>query len=130
MNDMSARIIADARSRGARFTTAEFARMCELGAFDDMKVELVDGELERLIKPFANHAHWQALVIGRLWTTLGPDASSRIVGEAGVDMGDATVLGCDAALLHAPAPLRWLEPSEVLLVCAVPRVGIYVDDLG
>lgn len=126
MNDMSSRIAADAGGRGARFTTAEFARMCELGAFDDMKVELVDGELERLIKPFANHAHWQALVLIRLASLCSHE---RLVGEAGIDMGDATVLGCDAALLYGPAPLRWLRPDEVLLVIEVSGTTL-ARDLG
>ena len=36
------------RQAKARFTIAEFVRMGESGAFDDMKIELVYGELERM----------------------------------------------------------------------------------
>jgi Uma2 family endonuclease len=32
----------------ARFTTREFVQMIDAGAFADMKVELVRGELERM----------------------------------------------------------------------------------
>ena len=46
----------------ARFTTAEFLHMAEAGAFDDMKVELVEGELERMNPPQTGHAGRRARV--------------------------------------------------------------------
>ncbi|HEX8389786.1 MAG TPA: Uma2 family endonuclease [Sphingomonas sp.] len=125
MNDMSARIIADVRSRGARFTTAEFARMCELGAFDDMEVELIDGELQRLILPMNPHASRQAMVVVRL-AQVRPLELVR--GEIGIDLGDDTVLGCDAALLRAPLlENRWPRPDELSLVVEVSETTLGRD---
>ena len=83
----------------ARFTTAEFLRMGESGAFDDMKVELVEGELVRMNPPMSAHAARQAKIAIRLSRLF---AESRIMGEVGVDLGNDTVVGCDVAVLREP----------------------------
>lgn len=46
----------EAEAGPARFTTAEFLCMAEAGAFDDMNVELVDGELSRMTPPMNDHS--------------------------------------------------------------------------
>lgn len=128
MNDMSTKFVADTGRRGARFTTAEFARMCKLGAFDDMKVELVDGELQRLILPMNMHASRQAMIVGRLWTALGSERQGLVRGEIGIDLGGDTVLGCDAALLRASfTEHRWPRPNELLLVIEVSETTLGRD---
>jgi Uma2 family endonuclease len=55
MNSSARSLCLDQKAK-ARFTTAEFLRMGESGAFDDIKVELVDGELERMNPPQTAHA--------------------------------------------------------------------------
>jgi Uma2 family endonuclease len=103
----------------ARITTAEFERMCRADIFGDAKIELIDGELQRMMSPMAQHAGRQASVIGKLYAMLGEDAA-RLMGESGIDLGDDTVVGCDAALLSAPMQEhRWLRPEEVVLVIEV-----------
>lgn len=101
----------------ARFTTAEFLRMCEAGAFDDMKVELVNGELERVPPPGNEHGRRQMMVGIRLSRVI---AEELLRGEVGIDLGHDTLLGCDAAILVAPV---WgngvLQPSEVTLAIEV-----------
>jgi Uma2 family endonuclease len=116
-----ARPVADHR---ARFTAAEFRHMALLGAFDDMKVELIDGELERMNPPMGGHATRQAMIIAQLWPVVG----ERLVGEVGIDLGNDSVVGCDAAVLHRPmAEQRMLEPAEVLLVIEVAETTIGRD---
>ncbi len=128
MNDMSSRIVADVGNRRAHFTTAEFARMCGLGAFDDMKVELVDGELERLNKPMDMHASRQAMIVGMLWAALDAGRQALIRAEIGIDMGGDTVLACDAALLRMPlGENRWPRPDELLLVIEVSETTLGRD---
>lgn len=103
----------------ARITAAEFERMCRADVFGDAKIELVDGELQRMMSPMAPHAGRQASAIGRLYAALGGGAA-RLLGEAGIDLGNDTVVGCDVALLCAPMrEHRWLRPEEVLLVIEV-----------
>ena len=128
MNDMSTKIVAETTGRGARFTTAEFERMCKLGTFDDMTVELVDGGLERLNKPMDMHASRQAMIVGMLWAALGVERQGLIRAEIGIDMGGDTVLACDAALLRAPlSENRWPRPDELLLVIEVSETTLGRD---
>jgi Uma2 family endonuclease len=103
----------------AHITTAEFERMCRADVFGDAKIELVDGELQRMMSPMAQHAGRQARIIGALYAALGPE-SPRLMGETGIDLGNDTVVGCDVALLVEPvSEHRWLQPQEVLLVIEV-----------
>ncbi len=121
----SAVILRTDQQATARFTTAEFLRMGESGAFDDMKVELVDGELVRMNSPMFAHASRQAKIAIRLSRLF---AESRIVGEVGVDLGNDTVLGCDVAvLLETPGENRLLVASDFLLVIEVAETSAARD---
>ena len=91
--------------------------MDEAGAFDDMKVELVEGELERMDRPKSNHAGRQALIMVRL-SKVVPE--NRLMGDVGIDLRNDTVLGCDLAMLRQPVPEnRLLRPDDVQLVVEV-----------
>jgi Uma2 family endonuclease len=120
MNEMTRVLAPSVANYRARFTTAEFQHMCKLGAFGDMKVELVDGEIERLNLPKNDHARLQSLLMFELLRVLGRDALDRVRGEVGIDLGDDTVLGGDATLFrHAVADPDWLRPEHILLVMEV-----------
>ena len=102
---------------GVRFTTAEFLRMGECGAFDDMKVELVAGRLERSDLPMHRHAALHAKIMIRLGQI---NVGARLLGAIGIDLGDDTVLECDVAVLrYAVAEDRWLRPDDVQLVVEI-----------
>ena len=121
----SAVILRTDRQTGARFTTAEFLRMGESGAFEDMKVELVDGELERMNPPQTAHAAHQAKIAIRL-SRLLPEA--RIMGEVGVNLGNDTVLGCDVAVLREPVEgNRVLVADDILLIIEVAETSVARD---
>jgi len=123
MNQMAA--VVPATGFRARFTTAEFLRMCEAGAFDDIKVELIDGELERMPPPQNEHGRRQASVVIRL-ARVAEEALLR--GEVGIDLGDDTVVGCDAAILRAPvAGNRILQADEVTLAVEVAETTLARD---
>ncbi len=112
-------------SNSARFTTAEFLRMCEVGAFDDIKVELVDGELERMPPPGNEHGRRQMMVGIRLSRVIDEEL---LRGEVGIDLGNDTVLGCDAAILAAPVSgNRVLQPGEVTLAVEVAETTMWRD---
>ena len=130
MNEMTRVVAAPAESYKARFTTAEFMHMCEVGAFEDVKVELVDGEIERLNLPQNVHARLQALVMAELWRVVGRDAIDRVRGEIGVDLGNNTVLGADATLFsRAITKPGWLHPEDVQLLVEI-SVSTLGRDLG
>lgn len=124
MNEMT-RIAAAPESFKARFTTAEFLRMCDSDAFEDWKVELIDGELERMPPPNRMHSFMQTTIVGKLLALLGPE---RVCVEIGVDLGHDTVVGADVALLHVPmAEARWLRADEVVLAVEVAETTVTRD---
>lgn len=82
----------------ARFTTAEFWRMAAADAFGDIKLELVEGELHRMPPPGNTHGRLQATLVTAL-ASLFPEPLVR--AEIGVDLGNDTLVGCDAAVLKA-----------------------------
>lgn len=102
----------------ARFTTAEFARMCEVDAFGDMNVELIEGVLHRFPLPINRHGALQARLIFGLVETAG---KARLLGRVGIDLGNATVVACDVAVLHEAntSEDHWLLPGEVQLVVEI-----------
>ena len=103
----------------ARFSSAEFLRMVENGAFEGMKVELIDGELERMNPPMGGHAKAQSDVLIELASVV---SKHRLRGEVGIILNDATVVACDATLLRGPvAENRFLTPHDVLLIVEIAQ---------
>lgn len=124
MNKPLARLYA-APDGHARFTTAEFLRMCDSGAFDDMKVELVKGELQRMPPPGNRHGARQAKVLIRLGAAVPIE---RLRGEVAIDLGDNTLLGCDSVVLRVPVKdKRRLVPADVLLAVEVAETSVARD---
>jgi Uma2 family endonuclease len=113
------------RQATARFTTTEFLRMGESGAFYGMKIELVSGELERIDVPLAEHAARQAQIGIRL-SRLLPE--TRILGGVGIDLGNDTVLSCDVAVLREPVEGNHLLVADAfLLVIEVAETSVARD---
>jgi len=113
----------------ARFTAAEFLRMAELGAFNDMKVELDHGELVRMNPPHGAHASMQARVIVELVRAAG-GSGLIIMGEVGVDLGEDTIRAFDAALVESGAELNCLLRVEDIRVGIEIAVASIDYDLG
>ncbi|GAA3260486.1 Uma2 family endonuclease [Sphingomonas yabuuchiae] len=115
MNQL-ARLSSDTR---ARFTAPEFLHMVESGAFEGMKVELIDGELERMNPPMNGHSAAQANVVFYLAQKLG---LAVVRAETGLVLNDSTVVACDAALLRQPlVENRFLTPYDVQLVIEIAQ---------
>lgn len=125
MNEMT-RLVAAPESFKARFTTAEFERMCESDVFEDWKIELVDGELERMPPPQLRHSALQSVIFLKLAAACGAD---RVLIEIGIDLGGNTVLGFDVVVLRAPvtAGRGWLRPEDVLLAVEVSETTLSRD---
>ena len=93
--------------------------------FDDLKVELVDGELQFMQSPKNHHAMRQAQVVIRLAQVLG---EARVRGEAGIPLTDSTALTCDAAVLNAGVDLdRRFRPDDFTLVVEIAETTIRRD---
>lgn len=125
MNEMTRIAAAPAEGFKARFTAQEFLRMCDAGAFEDWKVELIDGELERMQLPQNNHAMRQVQVVFALAQVLGVD---RIRGEAGIDLGNDTLVSADAAVLRGTVDgNRRFVPDDLALVVEIAETTLRRD---
>lgn len=113
----------------ARFSKAEFIAMCESGAFDDMKIELVRGELERVNFPMSRHTALQSAVLLKLSAAVQGTGLFALT-ETGIDLSDDTQRTCDASVAFALPDLnRHFEPSELLLAVEV-AVSTLDRDMG
>lgn len=111
----------------ARFSAVEFAGMAASGAFADMTVELIDGELQRMNPPMSDHGARQASVTGKLWTVFERRAET-VLGETGIRLADDTVVACDVAVLRAPIDEnRLLVPTDLLMVVEIAETTLDRD---
>lgn len=118
--------VEDQASAPARFTAGEFLRMAELGAFEDMKVELDHGEILRMNPPYAPHGTLVARVIGAL-SEAARGSDLTVSGEAGILMGGDTVLAFDAALVRGTIPDGRFAPHQLSLIVDVSDTSIERD---
>ncbi len=129
MNEMARIVPLRAESQKARITTAQFLRMCDAGVFDDddWKIELVEGELERMPPPQGVHSLLQGAIYAKLLQVFGAE---RTRVEIGIALTDGTVFGCDVAVMQAPLSQdRWPRAEEVLLAVEVSQTTL-ARDLG
>lgn len=99
------------------FSADEFWRMAELGAFEDMWVELVEGELQRMPPPGTTHGTLQMAVIAELLRIVPRD---RLFAEVAIRIGERTVIGSDAAVVRRAADADGpVAPDDLLLVVEV-----------
>lgn len=120
------RIIAVPESYKARITTAEFLRMCDTDVFDDdRKIELIDGELDRMPPPNRRQSFLQTSILGKLPALFGPE---RACLEIGIDFGHDMLVAADLALMHAPmVEARRLRADEVSLAVEVAETTVTRD---
>lgn len=127
MNQMTRIVAARGESQKARITTAQFLRMCDAGVFDDdeWKIELVEGELERMPPPGNGHGLVQSVVLAQLYTVFD---AGLVRAEQGVVLVDDTVVGGDALVLRKPVTRSgMLTGSDVLLVVEVAESTLRRD---
>jgi Uma2 family endonuclease len=127
VNQYAPVIAAEPTSFRARFSADEFAAMLAIGAFDDMRVELIDGELDRM--PPANNGH--SLLHGRVYARLlAAVTEDRLRLEVAVRLTGDVMVGSDVVVLREPVTEnRPLAPAEVVLVVEVADATI-ARDLG
>jgi Uma2 family endonuclease len=109
-----------------RFTTADFQRMIEAGAFEDMWVELIDGELERMPPPGRPHGRGQMGLVVRLLDLFG---EARVLANVGVDLGSDTVVGPDIMVLKAKGDDSILVTADELLLVVEVAFSSHDRDL-
>jgi Uma2 family endonuclease len=107
------------------FTADEFLRMLRLGAFDEMKVELVDGRIVRMNPAHSRHGEITGQIVGLLFAILGP---RRIFIDTVLQLGGATVRAFDVAVLREGCePGEVLAPDNILLGIEVADSSLEID---
>lgn len=127
MNEMTRIVAAPAESEKARVTTAQFLRMCDAGVFDDdeWKIELVEGELERMPPPGNRHGLLQSSVLSQLFMLF---EAKLIRAEQGIVLVDDTVVGGDTVVLKRPVTRTgMLTADDILLVVEVAETTLRRD---
>ena len=114
-------------ARRARFTTSEFLHMVASDAFGDMKVELIEGELDRMPPPGTTHGRHQMAVIARLLRTV---PERLLFAEVGIDLGGDTIVACDAAVLKEPFDGQGMIPADQVVLVVEVAVSSGDRDLG
>ena len=115
---------ADQGSTRARFSAAEFVHVFQAAQALDIRLELIDGELERMTPPMGAHSHRQTGVIAAMLPIVG----RRAMVEAAIDLGEDTILVCDVVVLRAPmAEHRFLRPGEVTLAVEIAETTLDRD---
>jgi Uma2 family endonuclease len=100
--------------------------MADLGAFDEMKVELDHGEIVRLNPPFAPHGAAVAQIIVALSRAI-QGSGLTLTGEAAIRLSGETVYAFDAALIRGIAPLGEYEPHQLTLLVEVADTSLNRD---
>lgn len=130
MNDMSTKIVAETASRPARFTANEFEQILRAGLDLDIKLELAQGELERMSPPSNEHSAGQTLVTYHLMSLLGVVSVRLLRIELALRLDADTVRVPDLTLLRTPTDLTGTLPGELAeLVIEIAEKSL-AKDLG
>ena len=111
------------------FTAEDFLHMLELGAFEDMRVELVGGVIEKMMP--ADWSHGEAtLAVGASLLAIAKAAGARGGTDVVIRIDDTTVRAFDIAVVRpGVAPVKVLTGDQVLLAVEVADTT-HSRDLG
>jgi Uma2 family endonuclease len=110
------------------FTAAEYLRMVATGGFGDARVELVEGELVKMMPSLLAHGEANALVAARVYPLF--EATARIATDLMISVSPTTIRAADLAVVARTAPRdRPVEASDILLLVEV-AASTLAEDLG
>lgn len=128
MNEQ-ARIVAHRVDTPVGFTARDFLRMMELGAFEDMRAELVGGVIEKMMPAFMSHGECNATLIGKLIEAYR-GAAWRFATDLVIGVDDSTVRAVDIAVVVPDMPDREAaEGRQVILAVEIADTTL-ARDLG
>lgn len=119
--------IKAAASASSAFNSDDFHRMMDLGAFEDIRVELVRGKLEKMAPADTGHGFANASVLLRLASAL-TDAEKRVAIDVAVKIDEETVRAPDIIMLHQPwAGERRMHASALELAIEISDTTLGKD---
>ena len=109
------------------FTAGEYLRMLDLGAFEDMTVELVGGYLQRMTPANFDHSAIHASVIAELGGAVR-ETGLRLAADLAVQIDAFTVRGIDVAIvLPDRTSKRPIDGGDVMLAVEVADATLARD---
>ncbi|MBO9714829.1 Uma2 family endonuclease [Sphingomonas sp.] len=112
------------------FTADDFLRMMDRGAFEDMRAELVQGEIEKMMPSHWGHGELLIRLGGLLGTQLR-SAGAPVGGDVVIRIDDTTVRAADISVLHpGTVPDRVLIGAQVLLAIEIADTTLDRDMSG
>lgn len=111
------------------FTAREYLRMHDAGAFNDMNVELVRGELRKMMSGGFAHGALNARLIAKLITAYS--ATDRCLAvDLMIGIGPLTIRGADIAVVMPDVPSSGPVPPDRVVLIVEVSVTTLGTDLG
>ena len=111
------------------FTAADYLRMEALGAFSDMRVELVDGELRKMMPSSLAHGEMNSeacALIREAYRGTGLAVAVDLM----IDIGERTIRGADVAVVSRAAPRGGPVSAEHIVLLVEVAATMLPEDLG
>lgn len=111
------------------FTADDFLRMVSLGAFEDMRAELVRGEIEKMMPADWTHGELN-MRVGALLYELAKVTGAQVGTDVVIRIDDTTVRAFDIVVVRPDAlPRKALRGDEVLVAVEIAETT-HARDLG
>lgn len=111
------------------FTARDYAAMMEAGAFEDMHVELVRGELRKMMPSGFSHGEMNGLLYIELRAAFA-GTDRRLAVDLAIEIDGHTVRGGDIAVVLPNPPRRGTVPAHHVLLIAEIALTTIAKDLG
>ena len=111
------------------FTAQDFYRMMEAGAFSDMRVELVRGELQKMLPGFLNHGEYN-LGVGAKLIGAYREAGLRVGADVIVEIDGKTVRAVDVAVVTSDTPPNEAATGKQIVLAVEIANTTLARDLG
>lgn len=121
--------IVPAKDRVPRFTALDFERMIAVGAFADLRAELVAGKIEKMMPALPAHGE-RNITIAVALHTASAAANVRIMSDVSIRIDPETVRAADIAVAEADiAPDRIPAGDRIILAVGIADTTL-ARDLG
>ena len=121
-----ARVFAESLPDTA-FTAHEYAAMLAAGAFVDLRVELVRGELRKMMPSGFSHGEMNGLLYGELRVAFAA-TDRRLAIDLAIEIDSRTVRGGDVAVVLPDVPRDGPVPARhVVMIAEIAATTLGVD---
>lgn len=112
------------------FTARDYAALMEAGAFQDMHVELVRGELRKMMMPSSfSHGEMNGILFAELRTAFA-GTDRRLAIDLAIEIDSHTVRGGDIAVVRTDVPRKGPVPAHYVVMVAEISLTTIHEDLG